>query len=286
MNISIVTPVYNGAKYVERTIRSVLGQNVDNMEYIIVDDGSTDNSVGIINKYSDQVNLVKKEHSGLAKTLNRAFKEASGEVVCWIDCDNLILPGVIQKAREEFKKKPNISIVYGDRFNIDEEDNIIAIRESIHFVYNISLYGYLTITNCPVFFNAQYLKKIGFSDESLGVSSDMDIYLSISKLGPVKYMDDFIGAYRIRKSSLHIVDSDIMYDDIVYIRKKYAPLGISDSKLKKLHFFYKTLAYLKMIREGSMWCRMWPIARIKMYDLEKKYEHWIKWVKEERHLIY
>lgn len=282
MNISVVTPVYNGGKYIERTIRSVLGQNIDNMEYIIVDDGSTDNSVKIINKYSDRVNLVKKEHSGLAKTLNRAFEQASGEVICWIDCDNLILPGILKRAAEEFKKKPDLSIVYGDRFNIDEEDNIIAIRESIHFIYNISLYGYLTISNCPVFLNVQYLQKIGFSDESLGVSSDMDIYLSISKLGPVKYIDDFVGAYRIRNSSLHIAASDIMYADTVYIRKKYARPGISDSKLKALHFFYKTLAYLKMIQEGSMWCRTWPISRIMMGNLEKKYGRWIKWIKEER----
>ena len=284
MNISVVTPVYNGAKYVERTIRSVLCQNIDNMEYIIVDDGSTDNSVSIINKYSDRINLVKKEHSGLAKSLNLAFKQASGEVVCWIDCDNLILPGVLKRATEEFEKKPDLSIVYGDSFNIDEEDNIITIRESIHFVYNISLYGYLTILNCPVFLNAQYLKKIGFSDESLKVSSDMDIYLSISKLGSVKYMNDFVGAYRIRKGGLHIAASDAMYADIVYIRKKYAPLGISDSKLKILHSFYKTLAYLKMIQEGSMWCRIWPISRIMRSSLKKKYEHWIRCIEEERPL--
>ena len=127
--ISIVTPSYNQAQFLERTILSVLNQNYPNLEYIIIDGSSTDESIDIIKRYEKYLNYwVSEKDRGQSHALNKGFYKARGDICGWLNADDLFLPDVFVKVIFAFKLSPNKKIVFGDYLNIDKNDNILELK--------------------------------------------------------------------------------------------------------------------------------------------------------------
>lgn len=115
--VSIVIPSYNQGKYLEDTILSVINQTYKNIEIIIIDGGSTDNSVDIIKKYKDKIHFwVSEKDKGQANAINKGFKKASGEIFAWLNSDDLYTENAVEQIVNEFNKDPSVSIVYGDYY--------------------------------------------------------------------------------------------------------------------------------------------------------------------------
>jgi glycosyltransferase involved in cell wall biosynthesis len=118
--VTIVTPSYNQANFLEETIQSVLSQDYPNLEYIIIDGGSTDSSVDLIRKYEDRLaGWISEEDSGQAEAINKGFERATGEIVAWINSDDYYLPGAIRSAVEALEAHPECGFVYGDAVSIN-----------------------------------------------------------------------------------------------------------------------------------------------------------------------
>lgn len=261
MRVTVVTPNYNGAKTIEDTIISVLSQDYPDLEYIVVDDGSTDNSITIINKYSDSLKLIEKSNGGLPTAINAGFQRASGDLVCWLDSDNLLLPDALRIAAEAFSAHPEASIVYGDYIKINERGVPISLRKQPSFDYNICLYGYLTISNAAVFFNHRHLECIGYADETLHSACDMDLFLRLTKLGPAIHICDYLGAYRIHSNSMSIVHSDRLSKETLSVRLKHGNPKMKSYIMRFTCLWYKFRAAVRMLLEGAIWCRIWPIDK-------------------------
>jgi glycosyltransferase involved in cell wall biosynthesis len=118
--VSIVTPSYNQAAFLEETIRSVLDQEYEPLEYVVVDDGSTDGSLGIAERYADRLKLIREENRGQPVALNRGFAHTRGELMGYLNSDDTLLPGAIAAMVGELEREPKALLVYGDAHYTDE----------------------------------------------------------------------------------------------------------------------------------------------------------------------
>ena len=117
--VSIVTPSYNQAAFLEETILSVLDQGYEPLEYVVVDDGSTDGSLEIAERYADRLTLILQENSGQPGAINRGFAEARGDLMGYLNSDDTLLPGAIEVMVAELEREPKALLVYGDAHYID-----------------------------------------------------------------------------------------------------------------------------------------------------------------------
>ena len=115
VKVSIITPSYNQALYLEETILSVLAQTYSNIEYIVIDGGSTDGSVEIIQRYAHRIDYwCSEKDAGQADAINKGFQHATGDLICWINSDDILYATFVEERVQQFKQHPDIDMIYGD----------------------------------------------------------------------------------------------------------------------------------------------------------------------------
>jgi glycosyltransferase involved in cell wall biosynthesis len=124
LSVSIITPSYNQGRYLERTIRSVLAQRRP-FEYLVMDGGSRDESVEILQRYSAELQWVSEPDSGQADAVNKGLARATGEIIGWLNSDDIFYPGAVAAAADFLMRRPDIDVVYGNGNHIDENDRVI-----------------------------------------------------------------------------------------------------------------------------------------------------------------
>jgi glycosyltransferase involved in cell wall biosynthesis len=124
LTVSVITPSLNQGGYIDRTVRSVLAQDIPNLEYLIVDGGSTDETLATLRRYGDRLRWISEEDSGQAHAINKGIVLTSGEVIGWLNSDDVYYPGAIKAASSFLEEHPDIDIVYGDAEYINEDDAV------------------------------------------------------------------------------------------------------------------------------------------------------------------
>jgi glycosyltransferase involved in cell wall biosynthesis len=222
--ISVITPSFNQAQFLERTIESVLSQGYPNLEYIVMDGGSTDGSVEILRKYDRYLSRwVSEPDRGQSHAFNKGLSCASGDIVGWINSDDLYLTGSLFEVVRYFAENPDVAIVFSDYIFIDGEDKILKFRKEIPF----SLQTYIWArdcfhANCAGFFRKRVFSTVGGLDESLHYGMDFDLYLRAGSMGiKVGHVHGYWGAYRLHQASKSISAYDRQVRDAVVILEKY-----------------------------------------------------------------
>ena len=128
--VSIITPSYNQGQFIERTILSVLEQDYPNVEYIVMDGGSTDNTVEILKKYEDRLIWKSEPDKGMSDAINKGFRMATGEIIAWINSDDIYQPGAIEFVARYFAEHSEVDVIYGEGRIIDKFDRQIGEYKS------------------------------------------------------------------------------------------------------------------------------------------------------------
>jgi glycosyltransferase involved in cell wall biosynthesis len=180
--ITVITPSFNQAAYLERTIRSVLDQDYPNLEYIIVDGGSTDGSVDIIRRYENRLAWwVSEPDHGQTDAINKGLKRATGEWVAWQNSDDIYLPGAFHSLAGAAKKHKQAGLIIGDMLLIDEHDRSLRDIRYVKPSYKSLLAEGMVLANQAAFWRSEIHKKVGFLAENLHYSFDYEWFLRLLK---------------------------------------------------------------------------------------------------------
>jgi GT2 family glycosyltransferase len=186
--VSVITPSFNQARYLEETIRSVLDQDYPNLEYIVVDGASTDGSVEIIRKYVDKLAWwVSEQDSGQADAINKGLSRATGEIVAWLNSDDYYLPGAISEAVSAFEDNPDAVLIYADMLAVDEHGETINALH-YHQMGLEDLLCFQIIGQPAVFFRRKALEKTGKLDPSYHFLLDHHLWLRIALQGRILHV--------------------------------------------------------------------------------------------------
>jgi GT2 family glycosyltransferase len=194
--VSIVTPSYNQAAYLEQTISSVLEQDYPRLEYLIADGASTDGSVEIIKKYADRLAWwVSEKDNGQAEAINKGLSRAKGDIIAWLNSDDYYLPGAISAAVRAFQDNPDVALIYGNMLAVDESGEIINILKYNQLDLD-DLLCFQIIGQPAVFFRREALEKAGNLDASYHFLLDHHLWLRIALQGRILHVDETWAAAR------------------------------------------------------------------------------------------
>ena len=231
--ISIILPVYNGARYLAESIESVINQTYANWELIIVNDCSIDDSLAIASKYASQDARIKvfsnPQNLKLPNTLNEGFKHASGECYTWTSDDNKYKPDALRVLSEKLENNPNAVMVYADYTCIDSNGHEIELakKPEPRFLFTGNVIGACFL------YSAEVAKKIGTYDADMFLAEDYDFWIRLYKVGEILHVEDDLYYYRIHENSL------------TEMKKKY--IDEQTYKVLDKHFQF---AYTKSIENG------------------------------------
>ena len=197
--ISIITPCLNQAQFLSLAIESVITQEYPNLEYIIIDGGSTDGSLDIIKKYEKYLSYWHSgQDNGQSEAINKGFEKANGEIVAWLNSDDLYLPGAFHKAAKSFLYDPQLDLLYGNCVFIDQQGQFVR------YFTECEPYNAKRLRNCSdfimqptTFFKRRTLMRVGFLNTTLHYTMDWDLWSRFAKAGAkVRYVSQVLAANR------------------------------------------------------------------------------------------
>ncbi len=196
--VSVITPSFNQARFLEQTIRSVLDQDYPNLEYVVIDGGSNDGSVDILRRYADRLAYwVSEPDRGQTDALNKGFARATGDIVCWVNSDDFYYPGALAAAVAAFRANPDLGLVYGRGNRVDEDGEVIREFECTRpFDLDALVYGIDYILQPTTFFRRQALHDVGPFDPGLHYAFDWELWMRFGERFPAQMIDQLVAAGR------------------------------------------------------------------------------------------
>lgn len=198
--ITIVTPVFNGKRFIEETINSILEQGYPNLEYIIVDGGSTDGTLETIKKYEKDIALlISEKDKGMYDALNKGFKRSTGELLCWLNADDKLHPKSLFIAAEIFVSLPEVEWLTGVPNNFDAEGRTVEVFAQRKWSkYQYLMEDYYTIQQESVIFKRSLFEKAGGRlDETMKYAGDFEMWMRFFRTGAKLYSTDILfGGFR------------------------------------------------------------------------------------------
>lgn len=250
--ISIVTPSYNQGQFLEETIKSVVNQNYPNLEYIIIDGGSTDNSLDILKKYENHLAYwVSEKDAGHGDALNKGFSKTTGEIMAWINSDDKYYPWTFQTVADVFSAFPDVNWITGKQSFYDTEGRLMDTRMVYKNIYDYLTGNYGWIQQESVFWRRPLWEKTGgYITEEYKLMVDGELWSRFFQYDDLWHVERVIGGYRKHETNRAKLFYEQVINDMETIISKMRtklPKDVLDlgDELTKRKKFYKSVEKLK-----------------------------------------
>lgn len=228
--VSVITPSFNQGRFIEQTIKSVLSQNYPLIEYIVIDGGSRDETLSILKKYSGKLLWFSEPDNGQADAINKGFRMAKGDILCWLNSDDTYEPGSIAKAVGSFDKHPDVMMTYGEGNEIDEWGKLIKrfpATQPFDLWALVNVWDY--ILQPTTFFKKRIFDFINTLDSSLIWCMDWDLWIRIGSRFRVMYVNHVFANSRIYSDTKTGSGGFRRFSEIAAVMRKYSgkryPIG-------------------------------------------------------------
>ena len=239
--ITIVTPSYNQGQYIEKTIESVLAQEYPNIEYIVIDGGSTDGTIEILRQYGSKISFWSSEPDhGQSAAIQKGLRMATGEIFAWQNSDDLYAPGTRSVVADTFKRYPEIDLVFGAWRFIDSLGNPLTTRSIKHFSIRELRSGWTVPPQPAVFMRTAAIRQAGGLDISKRYVMDYALYVKIANPKNVAVVDRVCGEFRIHASSKTVSERQRHIQELIQTRNDL--LGSQASIVERISWWWFDLA--------------------------------------------
>lgn len=243
--LSVIVPSYNQGVFLKDTLDSILDQKLAGMEVLLLDGGSTDCTKEVIEAYRDRLDYVVSERDGgQTQAINKGFKRARGEWVCWMNSDDFFLDGCFRSFAAHVKKDPSVDLWYADKVHVDEKGMVTTIQRYHPYWTAGVLADKMNLCNQAAFWKRSMFDRCGFLDETFQYAMDLEFFIRLDKVGQArsKHVYEIWGAQRYH--GLTKTSSEVwlkrLADERVRLAKQY---GLSTGRAHRMCALGRRLAY-------------------------------------------
>jgi len=240
MRISIITPSYNHGEFIEETIHSVMSQNHRDVEHLVIDGGSTDNTILILKKYP-HLRWVSERDKGQSNAINKGLSMASGEIVAWLNSDDFYEPNIFKDIARYFERHPDCFFLYGDMAFVDRNGTLLSkvVGDTMNYESLIACPDIVRQPSC--FWRRIVAEELGGLDETLSLVMDFDFFLRIAQRYKLHYLSRNFSYYRYYRENKSL---SMARRQVAEIYRVYKKNGV---KLKKGNLKFLALKYARTL---------------------------------------
>lgn len=278
--VSIVTPSFNQSEFIEMTIQSVLRQSYQPIEYIVIDGGSTDGSLEIIEKYADQFAYwISEPDQGQVDAINKGLRKASGEIIAWINSDDMYVAGAVGQAVESLQGHPEVGMVYGDGIMVDGANKLLDLHT--YRTYDaLDLLCFDVLLQPTVFMRREALEKVGLLSTEYHMVLDHDLWIRIALEKPILHVASFWAVERTHAKAKTVAQTDIFVEEAEKLLRHAEEGPISGDLIRanqrKIRASYHAFAARRMIDGGEHGKATLEIIRAYLQDPRVGFRYWYK----------
>jgi glycosyltransferase involved in cell wall biosynthesis len=275
--VSIVTPCLNASRFLEKTIQSVLSQDYPRLEYIVMDGGSSDRTLEILQKYGARLKYISAPDAGVADAVNRGFLQSHGSIFAWLSADDLYFPGAIRKAVERLRADPGAGVVYGGAAWVDEHQAVLGRYPTMAPFRAEFLEQECVICQPACFLRRETFEQAGLLNSRLKFSFDYDLWIRLSRFTRFAAMDDLLAMSRMHRSNITLRQRREVFEETIGLFRQhygYIPLPWIYCYLSFLRDgrdqFFEPLQPSKAVFWSSLWTGSY-------YNRRRLGRYWREW---------